>query len=47
LQGNPQVIAALLEFGGDPFARRAGGLTPVEAAEAAGHAEIASILRGV
>jgi ankyrin repeat protein len=45
LQGDAQAIAALLEHGGEPFERRAGGMTPIEAAEAAGHAEIAAILR--
>jgi ankyrin repeat protein len=47
LQGDAQVIAALIQHGADPFQRRATGMSPVEAAEAAGHAEIASIIRGL
>jgi hypothetical protein len=39
------VIAALLKHGADPFQPRASGLTPLAAAEAAGHKEIALILR--
>jgi ankyrin repeat protein len=45
LQGNAPVIAALLKHGADPFQPRAGGLTPLAAAESAGHKEIALILR--
>jgi ankyrin repeat protein len=45
LQGNPGVIAELLKYGAEPFQPRGGGLTPVAAAEAAGHTDIARILR--
>jgi ankyrin repeat protein len=47
LQGDPKVIATLLRHGAEPFGKRATGLTPIEAAEAAGHAEIAAILKGL
>jgi ankyrin repeat protein len=45
LQGNARVIAILLQNGAEPFGKRGGGMTPIEAAEAAGHTEIAAILR--